>query len=136
MAVPGDSKFENECHALRQTRSFHSSCRIYISCSCRDSRAGACRAGEGSAASACFRGQAARTGAAAATHDDPWHLEAQPMKAMARARGGKIPGVRMAEVTAADAEEWAADAVDTGGVAAKATKSGRRCANYSHRRRR
>jgi len=37
------------------------------------------QAGEGSAASACFRGQAARTAAAApATHDDPWHLEAQP----------------------------------------------------------
>src|SRR6266403_1539119 len=119
MAVPWDSKFENECHALRQTRSFHSSCRIYISCSCRDPRAG---------------GKNRRRCRHARRSLAPGSSTA--MKAMARARGGKIPGVRMAEVTAADAEEWAADAVDTGGVAAKATKSGRRCANYAHRRRR
>jgi hypothetical protein len=34
---------------------------------------------------------------------------------------------RIAEVTAADAEEWAADAADTGGPPAKAMNGGRRC---------
>ncbi len=45
----------------------------------------------------------------------------------------------MAEVTAADAEGWEAGipagaTEGTAGAAEKATKSGRRCANYSRRR--
>ncbi len=79
MAVPGDSKLENESDPLRQIRSFHGSCRIYISCSCRDSRAGACRAAaaggvQGYAASFCE----AFGAAGGATHDDPWQVETQP----------------------------------------------------------
>jgi len=48
----------------------------YIFVPCRDSRAGACRAGEGAPLSLLPRAGARTAAAAPATHDDPWHLEA------------------------------------------------------------
>jgi hypothetical protein len=79
MAVPGDSKLENESYPLPKTHGSDSTCGIYILYSCRDSRAGArgaAAAGGGQGRAASFCGAFGASGAAA--HDDPRHVEAQP----------------------------------------------------------